>query len=55
LKDDSLVAFAQGEFATSHIPGAQLIPMAQGGHLALMMAMNGKAKEQLLASLAQYN
>lgn len=53
--DDSLVAFEQGEFAASQIPGAQLIPMAQGGHLALMMAMNEEAKAQLLTFLAQYN
>ena len=53
--DDTLVAFEQGEFAAGHIPGAQLIPMAQGGHLALMMSMNEGAKERLQAFLAQYN
>ena len=53
--DDTLVAFEQGEFAAGHIPSAQLIPMAQGGHLALLMAMNEGAKERLQAFLAQYN
>lgn len=53
--DDSLVAFEQGEFSATHVPGAQLIPMAQGGHLALMMAMNDGARAQLLAFLDQYN
>lgn len=53
--DDSLVAFAQGEFAANQIPGAQLIPMQTGGHLALMMNMNAGARAQLGAFLAHYN
>ena len=53
--DDSLVAFEQGEFSATHVPGAQLIPMARGGHLALMMAMNAGPRVQLLEFLAQHN
>lgn len=53
--DDSLVAFEQGEFAANQIPGAQLIPMQKGGHLALMMDMNADARAQLGAFLAQHN
>lgn len=53
--DDSLVAFEQGEFSANHIPGAQLIPMQKGGHLALMMEMNAGAREQLATFLAQHN
>jgi pimeloyl-ACP methyl ester carboxylesterase len=53
--DDTLVSFEQGEFAARNIPGAQLISMEQGGHLALMMNMNAEAREKLLAFLDQYN
>lgn len=53
--DDSLVAFEQGEFAANQIPGAQLISMQKGGHLALMMDMNADARAQLGAFLAQHN
>ncbi len=54
-RDDTLVPFEQGEFAAQTIPGAQLIPMEMGGHLALMMNMNVKAKQRLQEFLAQYN
>lgn len=53
--DDTLVAFEQGEFAAARIPGARLITMAQGGHLALMMDMNAEARAALLTFLAQHN
>jgi len=53
--DDTLVSFEQGEFSARNIPGAQLIPMEKGGHLALMMNMNAEAREKLLAFLEQYN
>jgi len=54
-RDDTLVAFEQGEFTASHIPGAQFIPMEKGGHLALMMNMNAGAREKLLGFLEHYN
>jgi pimeloyl-ACP methyl ester carboxylesterase len=54
-RDDTLVSFVQGEFSARNIPGAQLIPMEKGGHLALMMNMNAKTREKLLAFLEQYN
>jgi len=54
-RDDTLVAFEQGEFSARNIPGAQLITMEKGGHLALMMNMNDEAREKLLAFLEQYN
>ena len=53
--DDTLVSFEQGEFSARNIPGAQLLPMEKGGHLALMMIMNKEAREKLLAFLEQYN
>jgi pimeloyl-ACP methyl ester carboxylesterase len=53
--DDTLVAFEQGDFAAKHIPGAQLMPMKKGGHLALMMEMNAGVRDQLLTFLEQYN
>lgn len=53
--DDSLVAYEQGEFSANQIPGAQLISMQKGGHLALMMNINAGAREQLLTFLAHYN
>jgi pimeloyl-ACP methyl ester carboxylesterase len=54
-RDDSLVSFEQAEFTIQNIPGAQLIPMEKGGHLALMMNLNAGAREKLLAFLDQYN
>jgi pimeloyl-ACP methyl ester carboxylesterase len=54
-RDDTLVAFDQGDYSARNIPGAQLIPMEKGGHLALMMAMNGWAREKLVSFLEQYN
>ena len=53
--DDTLISFEHGEFSARNIPGAQLIPMEKGGHLALMMNMNDEAREKLLAFLEQYN
>ncbi len=54
-RDDTLVSFEQAEFTAKHIPGAQLIPMEKGGHLALMFNMNDRARQKLLAFLEQYN
>jgi 2-hydroxy-6-oxonona-2,4-dienedioate hydrolase len=54
-RDDTLVFFEQGEFTARNIPGAQLIPMEKGGHLALMLDINAGAKEKLLEFLEQYN
>jgi 2-hydroxy-6-oxonona-2,4-dienedioate hydrolase len=53
--DDTLVAFEQAEFTTNNIPGAQFIPMEKGGHLALMMDINTRAREKVLQFLEQYN
>jgi pimeloyl-ACP methyl ester carboxylesterase len=54
-RDDTLVPFEHGEFAARNIPGAQLIPMEKGGHLALMFDINAGAREKLLRFLEQYN
>ena len=54
-RDDTLVAFEQGEFTTNNIPGTQFIPMEKGGHLALMMNINTGAREKVLQFLEQYN
>ena len=53
--DDTLVAFEQGAFAADQIPGAQLMPMERGGHLALMMNANAGAIEKVQEFLKQYN
>ncbi|HMQ51313.1 MAG TPA: alpha/beta hydrolase [Anaerolineae bacterium] len=53
--DDTLVAIEQAEFTTDNIPGARLISMEKGGHLALMMDMNAGAREQVRQFLEQYN
>ncbi|MGD9048898.1 MAG: alpha/beta hydrolase [Anaerolineae bacterium] len=53
--DDTLVAFEQGEFAARGIAGAQLIPMEQGGHLALLMTSNIGAREKVLQFLEDHN
>ena len=54
-RDDTLVAFEQGEFTARNIPGAQSILMEKGGHLALMMTMNAGFREKLLGFLEQHN
>jgi pimeloyl-ACP methyl ester carboxylesterase len=54
-RDDTLVAFDQGEFAANNIPGAQFIPMENGGHLALMMNTNTGAREKVLQFLEKHN
>jgi pimeloyl-ACP methyl ester carboxylesterase len=54
-RDDTLVAFEQGEFTTDNISGAQFIPMEKGGHLALMMDINTGVREKVLQFLEQYN
>jgi len=54
-RDDTLVSFEQGEFTARSIPGAQLIPMEKGGHLAIMMDINAGVREKLQGFLAQYN
>lgn len=53
--DDTLVSYEQAEFSAGNIAGAQLITMEKGGHLALMMDMNAKAREQVLAFLGKHN
>jgi pimeloyl-ACP methyl ester carboxylesterase len=54
-RDDTLVAFEQGEFAANSIPGAQFIPMEKGGHLALMMNINTGAREKVLQFSEKHN
>lgn len=54
-RDDSLVAFDQAEFTAQNVPGAELISMEKGGHLALMFDMNAGARERLLGFLEQHN
>jgi predicted alpha/beta-fold hydrolase len=54
-RDDTLVSFEQAEFTAKNIPGAELIPMEKGGHLALMLNSNAAAKEKVLEFLEQYN
>lgn len=54
-RDDTLVAFEQGEFAANHIPGARLIPMEGGGHLALMLDSNTAARDKVVKFLHQHN
>jgi pimeloyl-ACP methyl ester carboxylesterase len=52
-RDDTLVPFEHAEFAARSIPGAQLVPMEKGGHLAFMIDANAGAREKLLAFLEQ--
>jgi pimeloyl-ACP methyl ester carboxylesterase len=54
-RDDTLVPFAHGAFSARRIPGAELIPMEKGGHLALMLDANSGARAKILAFLEQYN
>ncbi|MCC6616060.1 MAG: alpha/beta hydrolase [Anaerolineae bacterium] len=36
-RDDALVPFAQGQYSADHIPGARLMAVDYGGHLALVL------------------
>jgi pimeloyl-ACP methyl ester carboxylesterase len=54
-RDDTLVSLEQGEFTAKNVPGAQLISVEKGGHLALMMNMNAWAKKALQEFLEKYN
>jgi 2-hydroxy-6-oxonona-2,4-dienedioate hydrolase len=54
-RDDTLVSFEQAEFTARNIPGAELIPMEKGGHLALMLNSNAGAKEKVLEFLEQFS
>lgn len=53
--DDTLIDIEQAEFAARRIPGAQLVPMKQGGHLALMLDANAGVREHLRDFLMRYN
>jgi pimeloyl-ACP methyl ester carboxylesterase len=54
-RDDTLIAFEQGEFTANNIPEAQLLPMDIGGHLAFMMNINTGAREKVLRFLELHN
>ena len=54
-RDDTLVDFEQGKFAANNIPGALFIAMEKGGHLALMMNINTRAREKVLQFLEKHN
>jgi len=54
-RDDTLVPFEHAELAAATIPGARLVPMEKGGHLALMLDANAGARETLLTFLEQHN
>jgi pimeloyl-ACP methyl ester carboxylesterase len=46
-RDDTLAPFEHGRFAAARIPGARLIPVESGGHLALMFEQNAGALEMV--------
>jgi 2-hydroxy-6-oxonona-2,4-dienedioate hydrolase len=50
-RDDTLVAFEQGEYSAGKIPGAMFIPIEKGGHLALMLDGNAWVREKILEFL----
>lgn len=54
-RDDTLVPFEHATFAAGTIPGAELVPMDRGGHLALLIAANAGARERLSAFLKAHN
>ena len=54
-RDDTLVPFEHAEFAARRIPGARLVPMEKGGHLALMIDANAGARDTLLRFLERHN
>lgn len=46
-RDDTLVPFEHGAFAARSIAGSELVPMDEGGHLALTMDRNIEAMKSL--------
>jgi 2-hydroxy-6-oxonona-2,4-dienedioate hydrolase len=54
-RNDTLVAYDQGEFTTKMVPGARMISMEKGGHLALMFDINADALGNLRAFIDQHN
>lgn len=52
-RNDTLVAFEQGEFTVKTIPGAQLVALDHGGHLALLFSTEMRA--EVVDFLAQHN
>lgn len=54
-RNDTLVAYDQGKFTEKMIPGAQLITMEKGGHLALMFDINKNALVSLQVFIDQHN
>lgn len=54
-RDDTLVAFEQGEFSSRSIPGAHLVAMEEGGHLAMMLHRNAWARQRVRDFLEHYN
>ncbi len=54
-RDDTLVPFEHGEFAARSIPGAELIRMEKGGHLALTLDVNAAQRQNLRSFLDQHN
>jgi 2-hydroxy-6-oxonona-2,4-dienedioate hydrolase len=53
--DDTLVTYDHAEYTAQNIPGAQLVPLERGGHLALMFKMSAGARAQLRVFLEKYN
>jgi 2-hydroxy-6-oxonona-2,4-dienedioate hydrolase len=54
-RDDTLVSFDQGEFTAKNVPGAQLLPVETGGHLALMFDINAGVIEKILDFVDLYS
>lgn len=53
--DDTLVSFDHAAFTTQNIPGAQLITLEKGGHLAVMFDVNARALKEVKQFLEQHN
>jgi 2-hydroxy-6-oxonona-2,4-dienedioate hydrolase len=51
-KDDHLNPFGFGEYTAQHIPGAQFLPLASGGHL--LLGRHAEVRARVNAFLRQY-
>ena len=51
-KDDHLNPFSFGEYSAQHIPGAQFLPLASGGHL--LLGRHAEVRARANAFLRQY-
>jgi len=54
-RDDTLVPFEHAAFTARKIPGAQVVTLEKGGHLALLFDINASSRADIVSFLKRYN